>query len=167
MGGPRVLRVPTPSLPLRPADKVQHLSLGRIERFQMVVVVSAVDPVCQESNQYKLTDGRFKSSKFRGAFHYQSGWIFQFLPEKKDETVPNRTQRVGNNNLRSKNNIDYTVDVVISRQTLDFGFSRNAKIAVSIRQRQTEAIRGTLQPAVIIALPTNADSLLQLNNIWL
>jgi hypothetical protein len=56
---------------------------------------------------------------------------------------------------------------VISRQTLDFGFSRNAKIAVSIRQRQTEAIRGTRQPAVIIALPTNADSLLQLNNIWL
>jgi hypothetical protein len=73
VGRPRVLRVPTPSLPLRPSDKVQHLSLGRIERFQMVVVVAAVDPVCQESNQYKLTDGRFKSSKFRGAFHYQSG----------------------------------------------------------------------------------------------
>jgi hypothetical protein len=52
---------------------------------------------------------------------------------------------------------------VISHQTLDFSFSHNAKIAVSIRQRQTEAIRGTLQPAVIIALPTNADSPLQLN----
>ncbi len=70
-----------------------------------------------------------------------------------------------NNNLRSKNNIDYTIDVVISHQTFDFSFSHNAKIAVSIRQCQTEAIRGTLQPAVIIALPTNADSLLQVNEL--
>ena len=51
VGRPRVLGVPTPSLPLRPVDKVQHLSLGCIERFQMVIVVAAVDPVCQESNQ--------------------------------------------------------------------------------------------------------------------
>jgi hypothetical protein len=59
---------------------------------------------------------------------------------------------------------EYTIDVVISHETFDFGFSHNAKIAVSIRQRQTEAIGCTLQPTVIIALPTNADSPLKMNN---
>lgn len=50
-----------------------------------------------------------------------------------------------------------TIDIVISHQTLDFGFSHDAKMAVSIRQRQTQAVRCALQPTVIIALPTNAD----------
>ena len=58
----RVLRVPTPSLPLGPVDKVHHLSLGRIERFQMIVVVSAVDPICQKGQSISLmtTDWNLK-----------------------------------------------------------------------------------------------------------
>lgn len=43
--GSRVFGVPSPTLPLRPINEVHYLSFGRIERFQMVVVVATVDPV--------------------------------------------------------------------------------------------------------------------------
>lgn len=87
----RVLRVPTPSLPLRPVDKVHHLSLGRIERFQMIVVVSAVDPVCQKGQSIRLmtTDWNLK---FRFILITSRGEFSNSCRRKKTTLWRNRNQ---------------------------------------------------------------------------
>lgn len=53
---------------------------------------------------------------------------------------------------------------MIGHEPLDFDLRHDAKMAVSIRQCQTEAERSALQPAVVIALPTDAHPFL--NERW-
>lgn len=78
------------------------------------------------------------------------------MPEKKEETKRKNGSRIEIGHQRN----GITIDVVIGHEPFDFGLRHDAKMSVSIRQRHTKAKRRALQPAVVIALPTNADSFL-------